>query len=108
MEKPKETSQKSKLTEEDVRHLGRLARIALSDEEVARFQEQLTEVIDYNIELLSEVDVTNVEPTSQTTGLENVWQQDEPRLSQSQQTALSNAPAAHDGYFVVKKVLGEA
>lgn len=102
---PQTRSKKHTLTTEDVLHLARLARIELTNDEVARFQEQLTEVIDYNIELLSEVDVTNVEPTSQTTGLVNVWRDDEPRPSQSQATALSNAPAQKDGYVIVKKVL---
>lgn len=64
------------LSEEEVRHIAKLARIALSDEEVKKFQSQLSGVLDY-VDILKEVDTTNVAETSQVTGLNNVMEKDE-------------------------------
>ena len=96
------------LTEKDVRHIANLAHIELTSQEVEQFQEQLTSVIGYNMALLSEVDVSNVEPTAQTTGLVNVWQEDVVQPSLDPEVALSQAPQKKDQQFVVKQVLGES
>jgi len=64
------------LTEEQVRHVAKLARFKLTDKEVGCFTRQLSEVLDY-IEVLNEVDTENVEPTYQVTGLKNVLEKDE-------------------------------
>ena len=64
-----------KLTREEVEHLGRLARIALTDEEKERYATELSAILDY-VEQLQEVDTTDVEPTSQVTGLEDVYRED--------------------------------
>ncbi len=64
------------LTEEQVRHVAKLARLKLTDEEVGRFAKQLSEVLDY-VDLLSEVDTEGVKPTYQVTGLQNVSEKDE-------------------------------
>lgn len=63
------------ITPDDVKKLADLARLNLTDDEVARFTTDLGSVIGY-IEQLSEVDVTGVEPTSQVTGLQNVLRED--------------------------------
>mgnify|MGYP006202620925 CR=1 FL=1 len=60
-----------KLTTKEVLHIAALANIKLTEAEVDLFREQLTNVIEYNINLLSEIDVANVEPIAQTTGLKN-------------------------------------
>ncbi len=97
-----------KLTRKEVEHIAGLANIQLTEEEVGLFQEQLTSVIEYNIKLLSEVDVRNVSPTAQTTGLQNVWRVDEVQSSLSQDSALSQSPAHEQGQFKVKRVMGES
>jgi aspartyl-tRNA(Asn)/glutamyl-tRNA(Gln) amidotransferase subunit C len=96
------------LSKEQVQKVARLARITLSDDEVIHFGSQLSEVIDYNINLLSEVDVANVSPTSQTTGLENIYEEDDVRPSLSQDEALSEAPHCENGQFKVLKVLADS
>lgn len=63
------------LTEEEVKKVAKLARIALTDEEVSKFASQLSDVLGY-VEILNEVDVSGVEITSQVTGLTNVMEQD--------------------------------
>ncbi|MFC1749049.1 Asp-tRNA(Asn)/Glu-tRNA(Gln) amidotransferase subunit GatC [Pseudomonadota bacterium] len=63
------------LSEEDTKHIAKLARLGLSEEEVKKFSGQLTDILGY-MELLNEVDVEGVEPTSQVTGLMNVKRED--------------------------------
>ncbi|MBL4694770.1 Asp-tRNA(Asn)/Glu-tRNA(Gln) amidotransferase subunit GatC [Candidatus Gracilibacteria bacterium] len=70
------------LSEEDVRHIAKLARIALSDEDVSKFAKRLSVVLDY-MDILNECDVSEVEGTNQVTGLENVCDKDEVVKSQS-------------------------
>lgn len=63
------------LSEEQVKHVAKLARIKLTDEEVKKFGKQLSGVLDY-MEILNEVDVDGVALTSQVTGLKNVMERD--------------------------------
>lgn len=65
----------TQLTQEQVRHVAKLARLKLSDEEVGKFSKQLSAVFEY-MEELNEVDTEGVVPTAQTTGLENVTRED--------------------------------
>ncbi|MBI4232006.1 Asp-tRNA(Asn)/Glu-tRNA(Gln) amidotransferase subunit GatC [Candidatus Peregrinibacteria bacterium] len=64
------------LSDDQVRHVAKLARIELSDEEVKKFSKQLSAVLEY-MDVLSEVDTTDVPETSQVTGLKNVMDKDE-------------------------------
>ena len=57
-------------------HVAKLAKLTLTPNEITKFQEQLSKIVDY-ISQLSEVDTSNLEPTSQTTGLENVFRTDQ-------------------------------
>ena len=63
------------LSQEQVRHIAKLARLGLSDDEVKKFSTQLTNILQY-VEVLSEVDTSSVEATSQVTGLKNVMRPD--------------------------------
>lgn len=87
----------------DVPHVAKLANLPLTDEETAKFEKQLSAVLDY-VKKLDEVDVSNIEPTSQVTGLENVSREDKSQPSLTQDEALSNAKAKHNGLFVVKGI----
>jgi len=64
------------LSEEQVRHIAKLARITLTDAEVKKFSGQLSGILDY-MDILNEIDTKNVEPTLQVTGLKNVTRADE-------------------------------
>lgn len=97
------------ISPDKVRHIARLARIRLTEQEVELYSQQLSQVIDYNMSQLNQVDTTGVEPLSQTTGLVNVWRdQDQPQSSLDQGLALSQAKQQQDHQFVVPKVLGES
>lgn len=89
----------------DVRHLAKLARLALTEAEITMFSRQLAEVIEYNMAVLAEADVIDVVATAQTTGLHNVWQEDEISPSLPVEIALSQAPKQSMQQFAVPAVL---
>jgi aspartyl-tRNA(Asn)/glutamyl-tRNA(Gln) amidotransferase subunit C len=92
------------LTQEEVLHIAHLARVALSAEEVAKFQEQLSEILAH-FETLKALDTEHVEPTSHPLPLESVMRADEVRPSLPREDVLANAPLAEDGAFRVRAVL---
>ncbi len=96
----------SELTPELVRHLGVLARIRLSDEEVDRLTGQLSVIVD-NIAKVSEVATPDVPATSHPIALQNVFRADEPGTMLSVAQVLQNAPDATDDRFKVTAILGE-
>jgi aspartyl-tRNA(Asn)/glutamyl-tRNA(Gln) amidotransferase subunit C len=64
-----------KLTHEDVKHIALLARLGLTEEDIDRFQQQLSVILD-NFEILNQVDTTDIEPTAQSIALQNVFRED--------------------------------
>lgn len=96
----------SELTPELVRHLGVLARIRLSDEEVERLTGQLSVIVD-NIAKVSEVATPDVAATSHPIALQNVFRTDEPGTMLTVEQVLQNAPDAADDRFKVTAILGE-
>src|SRR5262245_10655614 len=88
----------------DVRYVARLARLDLSDEEIAKFQSQLGQVLTY-VEQLKEVDVTGVEPTAHAQQVTNVFRADQPKGGLEQAQALANAPRSANELIVVPKVI---
>ncbi|WP_110589105.1 Asp-tRNA(Asn)/Glu-tRNA(Gln) amidotransferase subunit GatC [Microbacterium suaedae] len=96
----------SEITPDLVRHLGVLARIKLSDEEVTSLTGELDAIVE-NIAKVSEVATDDVAPTSHPIPLENVFRADEPGEMLTTEQALQNAPDADDGRFRVSAILGE-
>ena len=96
----------SEITPDLVRHLGVLARIQLSDEEVERLTGELDVIVD-NIAKVSQVATPDVPATSHPIPLENVFRPDEVRDMLSLEGVLQNAPDAADGRFRVTAILGE-
>lgn len=88
----------------DVLYTSQLARLNLTEKEAAKFQSQLSHVLEY-VEKLKEVDVSNVEPTAHTFPVHNVFRDDEPRDWFTAQQALQNAPRQANQLFVVTKVI---
>ena len=84
----------------DVLHVARLARLELSDEEVDRMAQELSSVLDYFMKI-AELDLEDVPPTSHPLDLVNVWRDDEPRPSLSEDEVFANAPERDDGFFRV-------
>ena len=89
-----------------MRHLGVLARIALSDEEVERLTGQLSAIVD-NVAKVSEVATPDVPATSHPIPINNVTRPDEIADVLTLEEALANAPEAAEGMFRVSSILGE-
>ncbi len=94
------------LTPDEVRHIARLARLGLTDEDVERFSGQLSSILDY-FEELQQLDTDDVPPTAYTLDLHNVLRSDETAPCTDSEEVLDNAPAREDGYFRVRAVLEE-
>lgn len=94
------------LTREEVLHVARLARVGVTDEDVTKFQNQLSQILDH-FDVLRRIDTEDVPPTTHTLPLSNVMAQDDPRDSLSQEEVLENAPLDQDGYLRVRAVLEE-
>lgn len=88
----------------NVKHIAQLANLPISQEEEKKLENQLTETLKY-IDILQEVDTTDVKPTAHVTGLENVTREDISQSSLSQQQALSNVKKQYEGFFEVEAIL---
>lgn len=90
----------------DVRKVANLARLSLSEDELAACGKQLTVILDY-VGLLKEVDTTNVAPMSHPIPAANVFRDDVHGTSLPREAALSNAPKTDGQFFLVPKILEE-
>jgi aspartyl-tRNA(Asn)/glutamyl-tRNA(Gln) amidotransferase subunit C len=88
------------ITREDVLHVAQLARLALTEEEIERFGEQLNAILTA-VGKVSELDLADVPPTSHPLDLVNVFAPDEPRPSLPVEEALANAPEREGDFFRV-------
>lgn len=95
-----------KIDDKMVRHICHLARLKPTDDEVARFSEQLSDIVTY-VEQLSEVNTENVEPTAHALPIHNVFREDVPGESLTPDQALANAPQREGSFFGVPKVLDQ-
>jgi aspartyl-tRNA(Asn)/glutamyl-tRNA(Gln) amidotransferase subunit C len=88
------------ITREQVLHVAKLAQLGLSEDEVERFSEQLSAILEA-VGTIAELDLTDVEPTPHPLDLANVFGEDDPEPSLSLEEALANAPDPEDGSFGV-------
>lgn len=95
-----------KITREEVEHVARLARLALSEGEREKIRAQLDAILTY-IDKLNELNTSQVEPTSHVIPMTNVFRDDTVRPSLSQEEALANAPDRHDAFFRVPRIIEE-
>ncbi|MBE0535783.1 MAG: Asp-tRNA(Asn)/Glu-tRNA(Gln) amidotransferase subunit GatC [Phycisphaerae bacterium] len=95
-----------RIDEAQVRHVAKLSRLELTDQEVAMFSTDLSAIVEY-IEKLNELDTTGVEPLAHCLPIHNVFRPDEIKPSLDTEAALANAPQRHDEYFKVPKILDD-
>jgi len=93
-----------KLSREEVLHIASLARLGLTETEVNRFREQLSDILE-NFEILEQVDTNGIPPTAQSIALQNVMKDDEVTASLPPSQILANAPRRDGNWFRVKAVL---
>lgn len=95
-----------KLTKQQIEHIAKLARLDLTKEELKKYGNQLSAILNY-IDQLKEVEVTGVEPTAQVTGLENIFREDKVRdwSKEEIELALKNAPELEDRQLKVRRII---
>ena len=93
-----------KLSLAEVEHIAELARLRLSEDEKARYREQLSKILDYAARLQA-VDTSGISPTSNVLPVRSVLREDEPRPGLSLEEVLRNAPETEKGQFRVPPVL---
>lgn len=94
------------LSLEEVRKVARLARLELSEPDLARMRQQLSAILDY-VEQLNQLDTTEVEPLAHPLPVRNVFRPDEPAPSLPVDAALQNAPERKSDYFAVPAVFSD-
>lgn len=98
-----------KLSKDDILKLAKLSRLQLDNEEIERYQSEISAILDY-VAQLDKVDVSGVRPTYQVTGLtsqdENTTRDDEVVEQVKQSELLKNVPATEDGHIKVKRMIG--
>lgn len=93
------------LSEQDVRHVAMLARLGLTDAEIEAMRDDLNSILGH-IDDIQRLDLASVPPMAHATNFVNVTRPDVARPSFSQEVALSNAPAAENGAFVIPQIAG--
>ena len=97
----------SQISRDEVAHLARLARLALTEDELDSFAGQLDAIISH-VSQIQAVDVAGVNPTGNPLKDVNVFRADDVEPCLTQDEALAEAPKAADGRFAVPRILGEA
>ena len=92
------------LTTADVRHIALLARIAMTEEEIERMRDQMSNILE-QFEVLKQVDTEGVEPTGHSADVESVMRDDEVAPSRSLEDVLANAPQREGDFLRVRTVL---
>ncbi len=93
------------LTPEEVKHIAKLAHLELSDEQLALYREQLSDILDH-IAKLNELDTVDISPMANAVEGASPLRADEIRPSLPNEKLLQNAPDKADGQFKVPPVLG--
>ena len=92
------------LSEKDVQYVAKLARLEVTDQEVAKYTQQLANILEY-VEQLNKLDTSKVEPLTHPLDVKNVFRPDELKPSLTQVEVLSNAPEPQSGHFKVPKIM---
>ncbi len=95
-----------KLQKKDIEHIAKLARLELSEEELEKYGNELSNILGY-VDQLQEVDTSQLEPTAQVTGLVNAFREDEIKEwnEEEREATLAEAPEVEDHQVKVKRVL---
>ncbi len=91
------------ISKEEVKHVAKLARLELTDEEVNKYSQQLGSILEY-VEQMNEVDTTGIEPMPHAIPVYNVMREDVVKYEQTKEEMMANAPFEEDGFFRVPKI----
>ena len=93
-----------KITKEQVEHVAKLARLAITEEEKSTFSEQLSAILTY-VDQLNELDTSKVEPTSHVISMQNVFREDRVKNCLPREEALTGAPDVTEEFFRVPRII---
>jgi len=96
-----------KLSREEVLHIAALAKVGVTDADVEKFKEQLSNILE-NFTALQKLDTSGVDPTAQSIALQNVIKNDDVITSMSKEDVLVNAPLREGDFFKIKIVLEDS
>ncbi len=88
---------------DDVKHVAKLARLELSEDEITQFSKQLGGILEH-VAQMNEIDTTGVEPMSSAIPIVNVMREDEVKYEQTKEELMKNAPEEEAGFFKVPKI----
>jgi aspartyl-tRNA(Asn)/glutamyl-tRNA(Gln) amidotransferase subunit C len=97
-------NERQKISLEEVRHIAGLARLELTSEDEIRMTHQMNDILSY-VDKLSELDTSNILPTTHATQMENAFREDVVTPSLDRSLALANAPESDGVSFIVPKVI---
>lgn len=94
------------ISEEEVKHIAKLARLGLTQVEIKKMQKELSSILDY-IEKLKKVDISKIEPTSHSIKIENVMREDQSKEKklETRKKLIEMAPEKKEGYLKTKPIL---
>lgn len=92
------------ITKDQVQHVAKLARLAITDDELATFGRQLSAILTH-VETLNRVETAGVDATSHVIPMQNVFREDDVKSSLTQEAALANAPDQDGGCFRVPRII---
>ena len=93
-----------KVTTKDVEYIAQLSRLTVSADDLEKFTEQFNQILGY-ADILQELDTEGIEPTPYVLPISNAFREDVALVGVSQEEALKNAPAVHNGGFKVPRVI---
>ncbi len=96
--------QRERISEEEVRHVAKLARLKITKAEARTYQKELNAVLEH-FATLQELDTEGIEPMSHVLDMKNVWRDDSPGKSKKTDSMLQNAPEKESAYFKVPRIL---
>lgn len=91
------------ISTDDVKHVAKLARLELTEEEIDKYSKQLGSILKY-VEQMNEVDTTGIEPMPHAIPVYNVMRKDIVKYEQTKEEMMANAPFEEDGFFRVPKI----
>ena len=103
-EKKRAKPRRKRITIKEIRHVAKLARLSITEEEAKRYQKDLNSILDY-VETLNELDTSHIEPMSHVIEIKNVWRDDIPIIKEDADNLLLNAPKRDGRYYRVPKII---
>lgn len=97
----------AKISKEEIKYVAKLSNIDITQKEQEKYSKDLSEVIDYNMNHLNEINTDNVNPTAHAVGEKSVMREDSTSPGLSAEEALKDAPEEHNNFFKVKHIFGE-